>query len=538
MKNKFIIVLVISIAAQTFGHDMRYENIIPRTWEFKSKDKIVGTFFLYRDGKVYIETPNHNLINYPLESLSKPDQQFVLNKYAAIEKLNHNVATLKQANTNYTSPVKAGSNYKIPVLVFVLLLLGFYFLKKSEKQKLKYILPVLFFGIAFATLSFTQRILRTHSTSTAFIDSAFTPFKPNVYTRWDANYFYVESRGIPEHSMMTGITAWQQQVPVPQCYTGSNAWSIPINPVKAVVSVPVNNKHFLRGAVALAANGVAIFNPYTNTGVDAFLDGQLDKWGGHSGRADDYHYHTAPMFLEAKSGNITPIAFALDGFPVYGWKEPNGAKMLALDSNHGHMWTNGIYHYHGDTVAPYMIGRMYGKVTEDTTLQIIPQAAAKPIRPSLTPLKGAVITGFHPNGSNSYSLIYTLSGKTDSVVYSWTNGGSYTYKFYLEGQTMTSNTYNGFAQCTVPVSTKNFTALNQAIQVFPNPANDHIFIELNPSLNTHHISRINMYNYKGMEVFSRKNFCPSIDIRSLPKGVYFVKIIYLQSEITKKIVIQ
>lgn len=37
-------------------------------------------------------------------------------------------------------------------------------------------------------------------------------------------------------------------------------------------------QHFTRGAIAVAVNGVPIFNPYTNTGVDAFLDGQLDNW--------------------------------------------------------------------------------------------------------------------------------------------------------------------------------------------------------------------------------------------------------------------
>jgi hypothetical protein len=100
-----------------------------------------------------------------------------------------------------------------------------------------------------------------------WMDSAFAPFRPAVNTRWDNNWFYVESKGIPAHNMMVGITSWQQQVPIYQCYIGTNAWSIPMNPVKAITPVPVNNQHFLRGAVAIAANGVPIFNPYTNTGL-------------------------------------------------------------------------------------------------------------------------------------------------------------------------------------------------------------------------------------------------------------------------------
>ena len=40
-------------------------------------------------------------------------------------------------------------------------------------------------------------------------------------------YAYVESNGMPDHRMMVGIRAWQQQVPIPQPYTGRNAWRIP-----------------------------------------------------------------------------------------------------------------------------------------------------------------------------------------------------------------------------------------------------------------------------------------------------------------------
>jgi hypothetical protein len=79
--------------------------------------------------------------------------------------------------------------------------------------------------------------------------------------------------------------------------------------------------------------------------VDALLDGQLDQWGGHSGRADDYHYHTAPLHLDAQTPDILPIAFALDGFAIYGSLEPDGAPMLPLDTNHGHFDAAGVYHY-------------------------------------------------------------------------------------------------------------------------------------------------------------------------------------------------
>lgn len=65
-------------------------------------------------------------------------------------------------------------------------------------------------------------------TDPLFIDAAYTPHKHRVKTRWDDNWFYVESKGIPDHIMMKGITSWQQQVPLPQCCVGNNAWQIPL----------------------------------------------------------------------------------------------------------------------------------------------------------------------------------------------------------------------------------------------------------------------------------------------------------------------
>ena len=53
----------------------------------------------------------------------------------------------------------------------------------------------------------------------------------------------------------------------------------------------LGEKRALSGAIALAVNGMPIFNALNNRGDDAYLAGELDDWGGHAGRADDYHYH-------------------------------------------------------------------------------------------------------------------------------------------------------------------------------------------------------------------------------------------------------
>ena len=215
--------------------------------------------------------------------------------------------------------------------------------------------------------------------------------------------------------MMVGIKSWQQQVPTPQNYAGANAWSIPIKPVIATNPISAKN-HFLRGAIAIAVNGVPIFNALNNRGDDALLAGELDDWGGHCGRADDYHYHIAPTHLQTLVGKKVPIAYALDGFPIYGETEVDGKKVTGLDAFNGHFDSKKNYHYHATKTYPYINGGFKGVVTEIDG-QVDPQALTKAFRPAGEPLRGAVITGFERVGDSSFDLRYTLNGAEFHVVY-------------------------------------------------------------------------------------------------------------------------
>jgi YHYH protein len=234
----------------------------------------------------------------------------------------------------------------------------------------------------------------------------------------------VESTGLPEHLMMIGITNWQQQFPLPQAYTGSNAWRIPL---KGVLSdTPISAKTGLfRGAIALAINGVPIFNALNNRGEDAFLVGELDQWGGHCGRADDYHYHAAPLHLIAGASPSTPLAVGLDGFPIYGLTEPDGSPVRALDAFNGHADDKDGYHYHATLTYPYINGGMRGKVSV-VAEQVDPQPSAKPVRPAGQPLRGASITAFSQTGPKAWRLQYKLGGATYQVDYAIEGTG---YKF-------------------------------------------------------------------------------------------------------------
>lgn len=533
MKNKIItplfLLVVLSVnAIRLHAHDSHYEHALPRTWHMSDGSELKGFFYLSRGHETYIELTDGSVVHFPLSAFSDRDRKWIMEKNRAIDALHQEEIRSISAPENAASPASArsaGSEMATLIALVAAILTACYLvIRWAGLRAYHAIFGFMVVSVSSGLYSFARKGMRRAATITnpGFLDSAFAPFRPAVNTRWDNNYFYVDCKGIPAHSMMVGITSWQQQVPIPQCYIGINAWSIPLNPVNAVTPVPVNNKHFLRGAVALAVNGVPIFNPYTNTGVDAFLDGQLDNWGGHSGRADDYHYHIAPLFLEAKSGPVLPIAFALDGYAVYGSKEPDGSAMKTLDANHGHIGSDGRYHYHGSSSAPYMIGNMVGKVTEDTTLQIVPQPAAKGVRPALTPLKGAVITGFHPNGTNGYTLIYTLSGATDSIVYSWNTAGNFTYDFYTTSGKTTQN-YTGKPLCEVPGAVKSVSA-PALFDVYPNPAKDVLNIRLRANVHEGNITAMSLYNASGSLVRYRPGLQSSVNTAGLPAGFYWLKI--------------
>jgi len=424
----------VNLMAHPGGHFQQDGKVVFNKWTLASGKEIKGNFSHVKDDRLFLEGIDGHLLSIEINELSTQDRQLVQFKQARMAALNgtNDVAV----NTSH-SPANI-SFYLMAFLLLVLLVI-----KSRRKDRL--ILPKTInaaLGLMFAIASIyackkalvpsaaTTPTTYIPKTRTTFLDSSFADYKPGLETRSDATYYYVASTGIPEHNMMIGITSWQQQVPIPQAYTGSNSWSIPLQP--AYAATPLSTKsNFMKGAVAIAVNGIPIFNALNNRGEDAYLIGELDNWGGHCGRADDYHYHAAPMHLSGKAG-LKPIAFALDGFAVYGSKEPEGTDMQPLDICHGHIGKNGVYHYHGTSDYPYVIGAMKGTVSTDPLTpapenQILPQAFAKPARPALTPLRDASITDFKSTAPNAYSLTYKLGAKNGYVHYSWDAFNKYSF---------------------------------------------------------------------------------------------------------------
>ncbi len=191
----------------------------------------------------------------------------------------------------------------------------------------------------------------------------------------------------------------------------------------------------------MAINGVPIFNPIKNDGrTDTFLAGELDEFGGHCGRADDYHYHMAPLHLVDTVGGANPIAYALDGFALYGLNEADGSPARGLDEFNGHSSSGGKYHYHSTKTYPYVNGGLRGAVAvEDGAVAVQPRAG--PVRPAGRPLRGAKIVGFTWPSPNHYSLEYDVRGARRFVQYVVNLDGSYTFDFVDETGSRKTETY-------------------------------------------------------------------------------------------------
>lgn len=357
------------------GHQHAPSSMDPssRVWTFAQTGiPIRGAFIMAKDGKVQIRRDNGKPLMIEIATLSREDQTWIENRQTEIKA----------------------------------------FHEKTAKR-----------------IHLIQSTSKTNSSHLSDMERAFEPFvKLNgIRYRSDDRYFYVESNGMPVHRMMVGITSWQQQVPIPQKYTGNNAWQIPLNPIESKNPLTAKNR-FLRGAIALAVNGVPIFNPLNNRGDDAYLFGELDEFGGHCGRADDYHYHIAPVHLEKHVGPGAVLAYALDGYPIYGYDEPDGSKVTNLDAFNGHKDRDGNYHYHASKTYPYLNGGFHGEVIERNG-QVEPQPHAEPVRPALTPLRDAKITDFVETEPGSFRLTYDQRGRTGHVNYSVDANGSARFEY-------------------------------------------------------------------------------------------------------------
>ncbi|EPR70297.1 conserved hypothetical protein-putative phospholipid-binding protein [Winogradskyella psychrotolerans RS-3] len=436
MKNTLIIICFLILNSNLYAHEGGHGTPL-KQWELTTTNEIIKADFIkYENDEVWLMDNNHAIQTFQISDFTEADQKFIKTKSELIHALNS--STTIETNSQSISNINGAL---IGLGVFLLCFSVYKLIKRKKVMYLTY--GVLGLGVIFMVSCKNTNNAKTNTqqvqqNNVSVMQTFFEKFE-GVTTHSDDNYLYVSSNGLPDHDMMVGITNWQQQVPINQNYTGDNSWAIPTHPKMA--EHPLSTKtNLLKGAIAVAVNGIPIFNPLNNRGEDANAIGELDNWGGHCGRADDYHYHLPPLHLQDQVGEGNPVAYAVDGFPVYGETTDS------LDAYLGKTNSDGSYQYHTIKEYPYFIAGMRGEVIIDPKTkapenQVYPQPRTQELRPALTPLRGAEIIDFKTLGENLYALTYRLDSKEYIINYSWDSEDNYSYQFINPDGTARVETY-------------------------------------------------------------------------------------------------
>jgi hypothetical protein len=410
-----------------------------RVWRLaKSFVEFEAAFVAVNGERVVLARRDGSPTWVPLRELSPADREWIAERVAEVKALNETLVMPHVAIERAGPPVFRAGVVTAWTLLAVPVVLGFGVHLRRRGGSL----PVLVFLFGATCLLFAcarppepvEEIVVNDGGAPPAIAAHFAPFQERVKVRWNDDTLFVESNGLPDHPMMVGITNWQQQVPLPQPYTGNNAWRIPLRPRMA--ETPISAKKALfRGAIALAINGVPIFNALNNRGEDAFLIGELDEYGGHCGKGDDYHYHAAPLHLQKLAGAGKPIGYALDGFPLYGLTDQK------LDEFNGRFDEAGNYRYHSTKTYPYINGGLKG-VVQVRNDGVEPQPRAGPVREAQRPLRGAKITAFTVDeAKKNFSLTYEVAGGRRTIDYSIEANDSFKFTFTDDAGRARTETY-------------------------------------------------------------------------------------------------
>ncbi len=203
-----ITLLIICTTLSLHAHPGGHGHGASRIWTLTDGSTIQGSFLHAKENQVHVEQADGTIFKIELDRFSEADRQFVAQRQASIERVNKFFQSLQ-------------------------------FVAQKGPSLLSKPLPLPNPRAADA------RTLQA--------------FEKTLQLRWDDDFFYVGSNGMPDHPMMVGIRAWQQQVPMPQKYFGDNAWRIPLHPVPA--KEPQTAKGNFYAARSRSVNGVPIFKP-------------------------------------------------------------------------------------------------------------------------------------------------------------------------------------------------------------------------------------------------------------------------------------
>jgi phosphatidylethanolamine-binding protein (PEBP) family uncharacterized protein len=314
-------------------------------------------------------------------------------------------------------------------------------------------------GVTLGSTSITLSNTRFQTTlNCENIRQSFAPYaaENGLAVNCDDTYAAVSSYGIQtRHPMMKGITQTILQVPVPQNFTGANAWHIPLAPAIASSTTTA-----VDGPIGIAVNGVPIFNPCKQGGCDVStgggdtkVQGELDICNGHAGRADDYHYHAAPVCMMADQAehhwDTHPVGWALDGFAIFGYYNPDGSVATRDNVCGGNTLTHQNapegYAYHLTDASPYVLSCFRGTPSPDLVGQ---GGKFAPLRVPNGPGGGPGVSNMTLDATaatlaigGTSTLQWNQAGITYQILYRRTSNLCWAFTFKTSGVQTAAETY-------------------------------------------------------------------------------------------------
>ena len=280
--NNILITFIFSSFFIGFSHTGDHTSI-GKEWILNNHDiSLKADFISLNNNQVYLKDVNNNkIINFPLYDFSMADQYLILKQDEFSKKINRQHPNQTHLAASKQTKKIGKSKAEFGLLIFVLLIVSiiFYFgFSKTKKLALAVFNFSLFVLVLVAcapeeeedipdtiqtsdpvkdntsdsssdnTSTDTTSDSNTSSTDTDSINdssdsnstsdlistivSHFNDFSGVTITS-DDDHFYIHSYSWPGHGMGVGIISWQEQVPIPQNYTGDNSWVIPISPKMA-----------------------------------------------------------------------------------------------------------------------------------------------------------------------------------------------------------------------------------------------------------------------------------------------------------------
>ncbi|MEQ9462650.1 MAG: YHYH protein [Haliea sp.] len=128
---------------------------------------------------------------------------------------------------------------------------------------------------------------------------------------------------------------------------------IPTAPVPLSSPASLNN-----GDLGIALDGVILAPPAPVQAIlAAYTIAAFDDCGGHVNPVEGYHYHASVGCAERgydDDGHSGVMAYALDGYAIYGMSYADGSEPDDLDACRGHTELERGYHYHAASAAENM----------------------------------------------------------------------------------------------------------------------------------------------------------------------------------------